>query len=106
VAVVAGGAIPLVGFLGRLGGLFVVAFAVGLLGSGRRYAEVGLAAAVASGLGFVAGALSSTFVPFAVELLTQYGVAIAGVGAGVGALAALVGHYLGRDLRAGLTRDL
>ena len=106
VAVVAGGFVPLVGFVGRLVGLFVVAFAIGVVGSKRRYAEVGLAAALASGMGFVLGTLTSAFFPFAVRLLSEYGVAIAGVGAGVGALAALVGHYFGRDLRDGFTRDL
>ncbi|AUV82674.1 hypothetical protein C2R22_14330 [Salinigranum rubrum] len=106
VAVVAGGFVPLVGFVGRLVGLFVVAFAIGVVGKKRHYAEVGLAAALASGLGFVLGTLTSAFFPFAVRLLSEYGVAIAGVGAGVGALAALVGHYFGRDLRDGFTRDL
>jgi hypothetical protein len=106
VAVVAGGAVPIVGVLGRLAGLFVVAFAIGVLGNERHYLEVGLAGALASGLGFVVGTLTSAFFPFAVRLLSEYGVAIAGVGAGVGALAALVGHYVGRDLRDGLTREL
>jgi hypothetical protein len=106
VAVVAGGSIPLVGVVGRLLGLFVVAFAVGLLGSERRYVEVGLAGAVASGAGFIASTLTSVFFPFAVDLLSEYGVVVAGVGAGVGTLAALVGHYVGRDLRDGLTREL
>jgi hypothetical protein len=106
VAVVAGGAVPLVGFVGRLVGLFAVAFLVGVLGSDRRYLEVGLAGGLASGLGFVVGTLTNAFFPFAVRLLTEYGVVIAGVGVAVGALAALVGHYVGRDLRDGLTRDL
>jgi hypothetical protein len=106
VAVVAGGAIPLVGFVGRLVGLFAVAFAIGIAGRKRHYLEVGLAGALASSLGFVVGTLTNAFFPFAVRLLSEYGVAIAGVGAGVGALAALVGHYVGRDLRDGLTREL
>jgi hypothetical protein len=106
VAVVAGGAIPLVGFVGRLVGLFVVAFLVGVVSSERRYLEVGLAGGLASGLGFVVGTLTNAFFPFAVRLLTEYGVVIAGVGVGVGTLAALVGHYVGRDLRDGLTREL
>jgi MFS family permease len=106
VAVVAGGAVPLLGFLGRLVGLFAVGFLVGVVGSKRRYTEVGLAGALASGLGFVLSTLTAAFFPFAVRLLAEYGVAIAGVGAGVGALAALVGHYVGRDLRDGLTREL
>jgi hypothetical protein len=106
VAVVAGGFVPLVPFVGRLAGLFAVGFLVGVVGSERRYTEVGLAGALASGLGFVLSTLTAAFFPFAVRLLAEYGVAIAGVGAGVGALAALVGHYVGRDLRDGLTREL
>jgi hypothetical protein len=106
VAVVAGGSIPLIGVVGRLVGLSAVAFVIGLVGGRRRYVEVGLAGAVASGLGFVVSSLTSAFFPFAVRLLSEYGVVIAGVGAGVGALAALVGHYVGRDLRDGLTREL
>ena len=106
VAVVAGGAVPIVGVIGRLVGLFVVAFAIGAVASDRHYLEVGLAGAVASGMGFVVSTLTSAFFPFAVRLLSEYGIAIAGVGAGVGALAALVGHYVGRDLRDGLTREL
>jgi MFS family permease len=102
-AVVVGGFVPVVG---RLVGLFAVAFLIGIVGSERRYVEVGLAGALASGLGFVASTLTSAFFPFAVRLLAEYGVAVAGVGAGVGALAALVGHYVGRDLRDGLTREL
>lgn len=106
VAVVVGGAVPVVGFLGRLAGLFAVAFALGVLTSGRHYLEVGLAGALASGLGFVVSTFTAVFFPFAVRLLSDYGIAIAGVGAGVGALAALLGHYFGRDLRDGLSRDL
>lgn len=106
VAVVLGGAVPIVGVVGRLVGLFAVAFALGVVASDRHYLEVGLAGAVASGLGFVVSTLTSAFFPFAVRLLSEYGIAIAGVGAGVGALAAVVGHYFGRDLRDGLSRDL
>lgn len=106
VAVVVGGGVPLLGFVGRLVGLFVVAFGIGLFAAERHYVEVGLAGALASGLGFVVGTLTSAFFPFAVSLLSEYGVAIAGVGAGVGALASLVGHYFGRDLRDGVTRDV
>ncbi|MUV58895.1 hypothetical protein [Halogeometricum sp. CBA1124] len=103
-----GGSIPVVGFVGRFLGLFAVGFGVGLLSGRRRYLEVGLAGAFASGLLWVLTTLTSTFAfaPFAVELLAQYGLAIAGVGAGAGLLASLAGHYFGRDLRDGLTRDI
>ena len=106
VGVVAGGSIPLVGSVGQFLGLFVVAFAVGAAGSRRRYLEVGLAGAIAAGLAFVLGTLTSVFAPVAVRILADYGVAIAGVGVGAGLLASLAGHYFGRDLRDGLTRDV
>lgn len=106
VGIVVGGAVPLVGFVTRLLGLLAAGFALGLLSSRRRYVEVGLAGGIAAGLGFVLSTLTSAFFPFAVRLLADYGVAIAGVGAVTGALVMIVGHYLGRDLRGGLTRDL
>ncbi|WP_049987243.1 hypothetical protein [Halobellus rufus] len=106
VGVVAGGAIPLVGALGQFLGLFAAAFAIGAVGSRSRYLEVGLAGAVAAGLAFVLGTLTSVFTPLAVGVLADYGVAIAGVGTGTGLLAALLGHYFGRDLRDGLTREV
>lgn len=101
-----GGAIPLVGFVGRFLGLFAVGFAVGLTASRRRYLEVGLAGALASGLAFVLSTLTAAFAPFAVDFLAKHGVAVAGMGAGAGLLASLAGHYFGRDLRDGLTRDV
>ncbi|MFB6093288.1 MAG: hypothetical protein ABEK02_09795 [Haloquadratum sp.] len=104
--VVAGGSIPIVGSIGRFAGLFLVAFAVGAVGSRSRYLEVGLAGAIAAGAAFVLGALTSVFAPVAVSLLADHGVAIAGVGIGSGFLVAVAGHYFGRDLRAGLTREL
>ncbi|MFB6129343.1 MAG: hypothetical protein ABEJ28_00800 [Salinigranum sp.] len=101
-----GGAIPIVGVIGGFVGLFAAGFVVGALSSRGHYAEVALAGALASGLGFVMNALTTIFFPFAVELLAKYGVAIVGVGAGAGLLAMLVGHYFGRDLRAGLTMNV
>ena len=106
VAMFLGSAIPIVGVVGQFVGLFAAAFAVGLAGSRRRYLEVGLAGALAAALGFVALPLTSVLFPFAVRVLSEYGVAIAGVGAGAGLLASLLGHYFGRDLRDGLTRDV
>ncbi|AFK20208.1 hypothetical protein E6P09_14125 [Haloferax mediterranei ATCC 33500] len=103
---VVGGAIPIIGFFGRFAGIAAVGFLIGLVGSKRRYAEVGLAGAIAAGLAFVISTLFSVFAPFAVQLLADYGIAIAGVGALSGGVAGLVGHYFGRDLRSGLTQDL
>jgi hypothetical protein len=103
---IVGGAIPVVGFLGTFLGIALAGFLLGILGSTRRYVEVGLAGAVAAGLAFVLSTLLSVFAPFALQLLADYGVAIAGVGSVTGALAGLVGHYFGRDLRDGLTREI
>jgi len=100
-----GGSVPLIGAAGRFAGIFAVAFALGLAWSRRRYLEVGLAGALAAGLGFLLGVLTSLF-PVGVAVLGDHGVAVAGVGAGTGALTALAGYYFGRDLRAGMTRDV
>jgi len=104
--VIAGGSIPIVGSIGRFLGLFAVAFAAGLVGSRSRYLEVGLAGAVAAGAAFLLGTLTSIFAPVAVRVLADYGVAIVGVGTGTGLLVSIVGHYFGRDLRDGLTREV
>lgn len=105
----AGGAlfafVPLLGNVGGLLGLFAAAFLIGALGSRRNLAEVGLAGATAAGAGFVLDALSASL-PLGTIWLRDYGLAIAGVGAGAGLLVSLVGYYFGRDLRAGLTREL
>ncbi|QIB75175.1 hypothetical protein GL213_04510 [Halogeometricum borinquense] len=103
-----GGSIPIVGFIGRFLGLFAVGFGAGLLSGRSHYAEVGLGGALAFGLLWVLTTLTSgfAFAPFAVELLAKYGLAIAGAGAGVGLLTTVIGHYFGRDLRDGLTRDI
>jgi len=104
--VIAGGSIPIVGSIGRFLGLFAVAFGAGVVGSRSRYLEVGLAGAAAAGVAFLLGTLTSIFAPVAVRILADYGVAIVGVGTGAGLLLALAGHYFGRDLRDGLTRDV
>jgi hypothetical protein len=112
--IVVGGSVPLVGGLTRYVGLLVVAFAAGLVGSRRRYLEVGLAGALASGLTFVVAALTSLLNPLGLGLLGQAGVGgagqlgltVAGIGVGTGLLVSLAGYYFGRDLRDGLTRDV
>lgn len=105
-AILLGGAVPVLGLVGRFVGLFLVAFLVGLVSEQRRYLEVGLAAALASAMGFVFGVLTSALFPVGLSVLRDYGIGIAGVGAGAGLLVAVAGHYFGRDLRAGLTRDI
>jgi len=102
VGLVAGGAVPVVGYLGRFLGIALAAFVLAVFTSGRRYVEAGLAGALAAGLGFVLGTLDSALFP----VVADYGLQIAGVGTTAGLLAALLGHYLGRDLRAGLTKEI
>jgi hypothetical protein len=102
VGVLVGGAVPLVGVVGRLLGVALAGFVLALIASGRRYVEAGLAGALAAGLGFVFGVLDVLLLP----VVADYGVQVAGVGVTAGLVAALLGHYLGRDLRAGLTREL
>lgn len=93
---VADAVVPLGGVAG-LAGVFVVGFALGLAGW-RRYVEVALAGAAAAGVGMVLSHLVLSFLAGVVPATI--------LGAGSGLLAAVVGHYLGRDLRDGLTREL
>jgi hypothetical protein len=102
VGLVVGGSVPVVGVAGRVVGVALAGFVVAFVGPTRRYAETGLAGALAAGLGFVLSTLGSPFFP----VVADYGLRIAGVGTTAGLIAALLGHYLGRDLRDGLTRDL
>jgi hypothetical protein len=111
VGVVVGGVVPIVG---RYLGLFAVAFLAGLVGSRRRYVEVGAAGALASGLTFLLSAVTTALTPLGAGLLgrlgaaglAEVGVTVAGIGVGTGLLVSLAGHYFGRDLRDGLTRDV
>lgn len=95
VALVGGSAVPV---FGRPLGLFVVAFALGLVSSERRYAEVGLAGVAVGGVG--------SLLRNAVLTLAGVGLPIVVVSAVVGGIAALAGVYFGRDLRDGLTREV
>lgn len=98
---VAGSLVPLIPGAGLLG-VALGTFLLGAAGSRSRYVECGLAGAVVSGLSLV---LTSTNLVL-LAALRDLGPQLAVVGAGGGLIAALVGHYLGRDLRAGLTADL
>lgn len=87
--------VPLFG-LGGLLGVFAAGFLLGL--RRRAYVETALAGGASAGVGTV---LSSFLASLAVGA-----VPVAAVGAGAGLLAALGGHYSGRDLRAGVDREL
>ncbi|WP_227133515.1 hypothetical protein [Halorubellus salinus] len=97
----AGGLIPIpfVGGLARLLGVGVGAFAHGLGASDSRYAETLVASGVVGFL--VALVTTNMFVT-----LSGIGVPILAVSTVATMLVALLGHYFGRDLRAGLTADV
>jgi hypothetical protein len=95
---VLGGLIPLVPFT-ELVGILLGGFVYGLLAGERRYLELGLA----GGFSGATTAVLSLLPQLAAGLNGTRLFAIAG---GVGLVLALVGHYFGRDLRSGLTKDI
>ncbi len=97
-AMVGGTFVPVPG--ARFGLLFAGTFLYGAASAASRYAECALAGLLAAGLGFV---LSVVLGGALLPVLAGYGVELAGVGVTTGGLVALVGHYFGRDLRAGWT---
>lgn len=92
------GAIPFLGIVGELLGVAAAGFCYGLGTDTRRYLEMGIAGAIAGGGSALLGNL---FVA-----LVASGTILVAVGLLGGAIAGLIGHYFGRDLRDGLTRDL
>ena len=94
--------VPLISGFAGLIGVFAAAFVVGLASAERHYVESGLAGAAAAGVILVLSNLSVVFLAAFRDIVPEVGV----IGAGAGLLAALVGHYFGRDLREGLTADL
>lgn len=101
---VAGSLIPLVPFTALLG-IPAGAFVYGLLASERRYAETALAGGVSSGVLAVTSFLSQFVVRGIAGGELGMGRLFA-VAAAIGLVLAVLGHYFGRDLRDGLTRDL
>ncbi|WP_323675483.1 hypothetical protein [Halorubellus sp. PRR65] len=97
----AGGVVPIpfVGGLARLLGVGVGAFAHGLGASDSRYAETLVASGV---VGFLVAVLTTNMF----VTLSGVGVPVLAVSTIATMLVALVGHYFGRDLRAGLTADV
>ncbi|QGN06770.1 hypothetical protein Hrd1104_05320 [Halorhabdus sp. CBA1104] len=91
-------AIPFFDSLAALGGIFTAAFVAGVFGSRRSYLEFTLAGAATAALGTVS--------KFMVVAVVGQGELLAIFGAGSGAIAALLGHYFGRDLRTGMTTDI
>lgn len=92
------GMIPFIGFLGNLLGIVAGGFAYGLGTDARRYLEMALAGSLAGGGAVLLGS-------FVLSVLVTGGTLIA-ISAVAGGVAGAVGHYFGRDFRAGLTQDL
>jgi hypothetical protein len=92
------GAIPFLGLVGELLGIAAGGFLYGVGSGYRRYVEMAVAGAVAGGGTALLGNL--------VIALVASGGTLVAAGVAGGALAGVVGHYFGRDLRDGLTRDL
>ena len=107
VAVFVGGSIPLIGgTVGSAAGVFLAAFLVGLVFSARKYVETGVAGAAAGAGTAVMNVLGIGFLPIGIDYLQQWGLSLLAIGGGLGLVIALLGHYFGRDLRAGLTESV
>ena len=107
VGVFVGGLIPLIGgTIGTAGGVFIAAFLLGLVLSTRRYVETGIAGGAAGAVSAVTSVLGVGFLPIGIDYLSQWGLPLVAIGGGVGLVLALLGHYFGRDLRAGLSQDI
>lgn len=83
---------------GRLIGMFVVAFLAGLVASKRHYLEMTVAGVAAGGV--------ATLGTEPLLFVAGSGTTVVGVGAAAGLVASVAGYYFGRDLRAGLARDV
>lgn len=92
-----GGLLPL-GMIGDLIGVLVAGFLYGIVAQSRRYVETALAGGAVGGGSALLGNLVLSVVGPGVPLVL-FGVV-------AGALAGSLGHYFGRDLRDGLTREI
>jgi len=101
-----GGAVPFVGTVGSLVGLLTATFLTGLIASQRRYLETALAGGSIVGLSFAVSLLTTGVLPVGMQFFQEYGLLFGGVGVVLGAGVGVVGHYFGRDLRAGLTQEI
>lgn len=97
-----GGSIPFLSTVAGAIAVFATGFVVGLAIDGRHYVETGLAGAGAAIVSLLLSNSQFVFLAAFRDFALQFGA----IGAGTGLLVALVGHYFGRDLRAGLTQDI
>jgi len=93
-----GSLIPMIPYTALLG-IPLGAFLHGLLDSERRYIETAIAGALLSGLAVVSSLLPQL-------LAGLNGARLFAIAGSFGLVFALVGHYFGRDLRSGLTKDI
>jgi len=98
VGIVALGFVPILSIANGALGIATAGFAYGLGSEHRRYLEMALAGAVSGGGTTLLGNLAVAAFALGTTLL--------GVALLAGAVTGVVGHYFGRDLRAGLTADL
>jgi len=103
---VVGGAIPIIGTIGSVAGVFAATFVLGILAGNARYLETGLAGGMVVGVNFALSLLTSAALPIGIDFFQQYGLAFGGLGVVLGAGLGIAGHYFGRDLRDGLTREI
>lgn len=94
--------VPLVPASGLIG-VFAAGFLFGVLGEERHYLEVGAATLLS---GAVTAILGNLLVSVAAIVGGGTGAPLMALGASASGLTGIVGHYVGRDLRDGLTREI
>ncbi|MDS0283373.1 hypothetical protein [Haloarcula onubensis] len=93
-----GSLVPMIPFT-SFAGIPLGSFVHGVLDRERRYAETAIAGGLLAGLAAVSSLLPQV-------LAGLDGTRLFAIAAAVGLVLALLGHYFGRDLRDGLTREL
>ena len=79
-------------------GVFAAGFLLGAVQNERQYLEVGAATLMS---GAITALVSNLLVAF-----LGAGIPLVAIGAGASGIAGLLGHYFGRDLRDGLSREI